>query len=131
MENKKDTEVPLNEMWKHVGTHELKKLFDAYPIPDAMDYLQDHTREIAAKVLEPTIQGLAVQILTDIMNKYSSNKLNEKPWDFTSRLDTPIIQVNVKLPKDLPRWVCDMSHIETQIIPRKYLPFNSDTEEVR
>lgn len=32
MENNKDTEIPLNEMWKHVGTHELKKLFEAYPI---------------------------------------------------------------------------------------------------
>lgn len=131
MENKKDVETPLNEMWKHVDTHELQKWLDAYPIPDATDYLQDHTREIAAKILEPTIQGLALQILTDIMKKYSSNKLNEKPWDFTSRLDAPIIQVNVKMPKDLPQWVGEMAHIETVILPRKYLPFKSETEEVR
>jgi len=131
MEHKKDVETPLNEMWKHVDLHEVQKMMEACPIPDATDYLREHAKEIATKALEPVIHDLAVQVFMSIMDGYSSRKLDAKPWDFSSRLDIPIIKVNVKTPKDLPKWVSEMSHIETEIIPRKYLPFTDETKDVK
>lgn len=127
-------EIPLKDMWRHIGTHELKQLFEAFPIPDATDYLREHAKEIATKALEPVIHDLAVQVFMAITDKYASSPdvlTNPEGFKRLNRLDIPIVQVEVKIPKDLPQWVCGMANIETQIIPRKYLPFNSDTEEVR
>lgn len=126
MEHKKNVETPLNEMWKHVDLYEVQKMMEACPIPDSTDYLREHAKEIATKALEQVIHDLAVQVFMSIMDGYYSRKLDAKPWDFSSRLDIPIIKVNVKTPKDLPKWVSEMSHIEVEIIPRKYLPFNYD-----
>lgn len=130
----RNEEIPLKDMWRHTGTHELKHLFEALPIPDATDYLREHARSLADKVLEPVIHSLAVQVFMAITDKYaSSTDVLKNPADFKklNRLDTPIVQVEVKIPKDLPQWVCGMANIETHIIPRKYLPFTRETEEVK
>lgn len=132
MEHKE--EIPLKDMWRHTGTHELKNLFEALPIPDATDYLREHARSLADKVLEPVIHSLAVQVFMAITDKYaSSTDVLKNPAEFMklNRLDTPIVQVEIKIPKDLPQWVCEMAHIETNLIPRKYLPFTKETEEVK
>lgn len=127
-------EIPLKDMWRHMGTYELKQLFEALPIPDATDYLRDHAESIAKKVLEPVIHSLAVQVFMAITDKYASSPdvlTNPEGFKRLNRLDTPIVQVEVNIPKDLPQWVCEMAHIETNIIPRKYLLFTSETEEVK
>ena len=132
MEHKE--EIPLKDMWRHTGTHELKNLFEALPIPDATDYLREHARSLADKALEPVIHSLAVQIFMAITDKYaSSTDVLKNPAEFMklNRLDTPIVQVEIKIPKDLPQWVCEMAHIEANLIPRKYLPFTRETEEVK
>ena len=127
-------EIPLKDIWRHTGTHELKQLFEALPIPNATDYLRDHAKSIAEKVLEPVIHSLAVQVFMAITDKYASSSdvlTNPEGFKRLNRLDTPIVQVKVMIPKDLPQWVCEMAHIETNLIPRKYLLFTSETEEAK
>ena len=127
-------EIPLKDIWRHTGTHELKQLFEALPTPDATDYLRDHAKCIAEKILEPVIHSLAVQVFMAITDEYSLSPdvlTNPEGFKKLNRLDTPIVQVEVKIPKDLPQWVCGMANIETHIIPRKYLSFTRETEEVK
>lgn len=123
--------VPLKDIWKHVGTIESRLTMDAAPLPKAEDYLKDHARALAEKALEPVIHDLSVKIFMGIMDKYSASKSNEpkKPDDaFKSVRDTPLIRVYVKLPMTLPGWVCDMAHLETQIVPEHLLSFKDDGE---
>ncbi len=123
--------VPLKDIWKHVGTIEARQAMDATPLPEAVDYLKDHARALAQKALEPVIHDLFVKIFIGIMDTYSASKSNEpiKPNDaFKSLGDTPLIKVHVKLPMTLPGWVCDMAHLETQIVPKHFLSFKDDVE---
>lgn len=113
----------LKDMWRHAGTHELKQSFEALQIPDATDYLREHAKSIADKVLEPVIHSLAVQVFMSITDKYASSTRELKnPTDF-NRLDTPIMQVEVKIPKDLPQWVCEMAHIEIRKFDKRLCNF--------
>ena len=123
--------VPLKDIWKHVGTIEARQAMDAAPLPKAEDYLKDHARALAQKALEPVIHDLSVKIFMGIMDTYSASKSNEpiKPDDaFKSLGYTPRIKVDVKLPMTLPGWVCEMAYLETQIIPEHLLSFKDDGE---
>ena len=123
--------IPLKDIWKHVGTIESRLTMDAAPLPKAEDYLKDHARALAEKALEPVIHDLSVKIFMGIMDKYSASKSNKpkKPDDaFESLGGTPLIRVHVKLPMTLPGWVCDMAHLETQIVPKHLLAFKNDEE---
>ena len=69
--------VPLKDIWKHVGTIGARQAMDAAPLPEAMDYLKDHARALAQKALEPVIHDLSVKIFMEIMDTYSASKSNE------------------------------------------------------
>lgn len=123
--------VPLKDIWKHVGTIEARQAMDAAPLPKAEDYLKDHARALATRALEPVIHDLSVKIFMDIMDTYSASQSNEpqKPDDaFKSLGDTPLIQVHVRLPITLPGWVCEMADLETHIVPKHFLSFKDDVE---
>lgn len=123
--------VPLKDIWKHVGTIEARLAMDATPLPKVEDYLKDFARALAKKALKPVIHDLSVKIFMGIMDKYSASKSNEpqRPSDAFKVLgDTPLIQVCVKLPMTLPGWVCEMANLETQIVPKHFLSFKDDVE---
>jgi len=102
------------------------KVENTQAVPNNSDLFKQ-ARDIALKTLEPTISDLALKIqiqLMDAYSKYSNNPERYKPipldalWTKLVHFDTPVLKTDIRIPKDLPKWVCDFADVSITVVPK-------------
>ena len=101
------------------------KVVDTQPLPNGSDFFHLQAQDFARMALEPTIRELALKIqiqLMDAYSKYSNNSERNMPipldwWTNQEHFNTPVLKTDIRIPKDLPKWVCDFADVSVTVIP--------------
>ena len=110
------------------------KVVDTQPLPKGSDFFHLQAQDFARMALEPTIRELALKIQIQLMNAYSNNPERTKPipldwWTNPASFDTPVLKTDIRIPKDLPKWVCDFADVSVTVVPRDLARFKKETVE--
>lgn len=120
MPNEQKIDIPLNELWKHEPFINTESGLVPKAFPHDCSYLEEHIKYIITKALKDTINAATGKVLQEVLT-------------IASRMDSKqreqcLLKVTVGLPRDLPKWVCDMMHTEIRKFDRRILNFTDLTK---
>lgn len=120
MQNDPKVEIPLNELWKHEPFINTESGIEPKAFPQDRDYLQERVKLVVTKSLEATITLATDKILQEVLRVVSRMDSKQR--------EQYLLKITAGLPRDLPKWVCDMMHTEIRKFDKRILNFTDLTK---